>query len=76
MRDGASDVHFEPKEAGLLVRFRLDGEMRDHANVPLAQRDALLARGRSSGAWTSRRSGCPRMAERSFPRVVGVFICA
>lgn len=42
--DQASDVHFEPKEDGLIVRFRLDGEMHDHAKVPLAQRDALLAR--------------------------------
>ena len=49
IRDGASDVHFEPKESGLLVRFRLDGEMRDHTNVPLAQRDALLARGKIFG---------------------------
>lgn len=48
-REGASDVHFEPKEGGLLVRFRLDGEMRDHLTVPLAQRDALLARGKIFG---------------------------
>lgn len=49
IRDGASDVHFEPKESGLLVRFRLDGEMRDHTSVPLAQRDALLSRGKIFG---------------------------
>ena len=36
--DGASDVHFEPKEDGLLVRFRIDGEMHDHAKSPLAER--------------------------------------
>lgn len=47
--EGASDVHFEPKEGGLLVRFRLDGEMRDHATVPLSQRDALLSRGKIFG---------------------------
>jgi type II secretory ATPase GspE/PulE/Tfp pilus assembly ATPase PilB-like protein len=46
---GASDVHFEPKENGLLVRFRLDGTMREHSNVPLAQRDALLARAKIYG---------------------------
>ncbi len=45
----ASDVHFEPKEHGLLVRFRLDGVMRDHLTVPLAQRDALLARAKILG---------------------------
>lgn len=47
--EGASDVHFEPKEGSLLVRFRVDGEMRDHATVPLTQRDALLARGKICG---------------------------
>jgi len=46
---GASDVHFEPKEHGLLVRFRLDGAMRDHLTVPLAQRDALIARAKILG---------------------------
>ena len=42
--DHASDVHFEPKEDGLLVRFRLDGEMHDHAKLPLSEREPLLAR--------------------------------
>ena len=47
--EGASDIHFEPKEDGLLVRFRLDGEMREHLRLPVAQRDALLARGKIFG---------------------------
>ena len=47
--EGASDVHFEPKEDGLLVRFRLDGEMREHLRLPVAQRDPLLARGKIFG---------------------------
>jgi type II secretory ATPase GspE/PulE/Tfp pilus assembly ATPase PilB-like protein len=47
--EGASDIHFEPKEDALLVRFRLDGEMRDHTRLPLAQRDAFLARGKIFG---------------------------
>jgi type II secretory ATPase GspE/PulE/Tfp pilus assembly ATPase PilB-like protein len=42
--DRASDVHFEPKEDGILVRFRLDGEMHDYARLPLGQREPLLAR--------------------------------
>lgn len=45
----ASDIHCEPKEDGLLVRFRIDGEMRDHIKVPLVNRDALLARGKIFG---------------------------
>ncbi len=47
--EGASDVHCEPKEDGLLIRFRLDGEMRDHIRLPLAHRDAFLARGKIFG---------------------------
>lgn len=41
---GASDIHCEPKEDGLLVRFRIDGEMCDHARLARAHRDAFLAR--------------------------------
>jgi len=47
--EGVSDVHCEPKEDGLLIRFRLDGEMRDHTRLPLAHRDAFLARGKIFG---------------------------
>ncbi len=45
----ASDIHFEPKEDGLFVRFRIDGEMREHARLPVALRDPLLARGKIFG---------------------------
>ncbi|MBL9218544.1 MAG: type II/IV secretion system protein [Opitutaceae bacterium] len=47
--EGASDVHFEPKEDGLVVRFRLDGEMREHARLPMTQREPLLSRGKIFG---------------------------
>jgi type IV pilus assembly protein PilB len=42
--DQASDIHFEPKENGLVIRFRIDGEMHEHARLPLSQREPLLAR--------------------------------
>ncbi len=32
--DGASDVHFEPKEDALLVRFRIDGVMQEIQRIP------------------------------------------
>jgi type IV pilus assembly protein PilB len=47
--EGASDVHCEPKENSLIIRFRLDGEMREHLRLPLTQRDAFLARGKIFG---------------------------
>jgi type IV pilus assembly protein PilB len=30
VRDGASDVHVEPRETYVQVRFRIDGQLRDH----------------------------------------------
>ena len=47
--EGASDVHFEPKEDGLVVRFSLDGEMHGPIRLPVAQREALRARGKMFG---------------------------
>lgn len=32
--DGASDIHFEPQEGSLLVRFRIDGVLREIQRVP------------------------------------------
>jgi type IV pilus assembly protein PilB len=32
--DGASDVHFEPQEDSLLVRFRIDGVLQEMQRVP------------------------------------------
>lgn len=49
VQEGASDVHCEPKEDGLEVRFRLDGEMHPHRKLPVAERDPLLARGKILG---------------------------
>lgn len=49
IREGASDVHCEPKEDALLVRFRLDGEMREHRRIPVTLRDAVVARGKITG---------------------------
>ncbi|HEV7460512.1 MAG TPA: ATPase, T2SS/T4P/T4SS family [Solirubrobacteraceae bacterium] len=34
VEQGASDIHFEPEESGLVVRFRIDGVLMDSATVP------------------------------------------
>ncbi len=47
--EGASDLHLEPKEDALVVRLRVDGQMHDHQRLPLAHRDALLARAKIFG---------------------------
>jgi type IV pilus assembly protein PilB len=41
---GASDLHFEPYEKFYRIRFRVDGELRDIAQPPLAIKDKLASR--------------------------------
>ena len=41
---GASDIHFEPTETDLRIRFRIDGALRDVAPIPYAQKQAATSR--------------------------------
>jgi type IV pilus assembly protein PilB len=41
---GASDLHFEPYEKFYRIRFRIDGELRDITQPPLAIKDKLASR--------------------------------
>jgi type IV pilus assembly protein PilB len=41
---GASDIHFDPSDADLLVRFRIDGIMRDITRVPRSQAPRVISR--------------------------------
>lgn len=40
----ASDIHFEPLERELLIRFRIDGIMQEVVNLPLAVAPMVVAR--------------------------------
>jgi len=40
----ASDIHFEPSERGLRVRYRVDGRLMEQAEIPRSQRSAVSAR--------------------------------
>src|SRR5438445_7502907 len=44
LRERASDVHFEPYEARSVVRFRIDGVLRDVLEPPRALHAALISR--------------------------------
>ena len=44
LRERASDVHFEPYEARSVVRFRVDGVLRDVLEPPRALHAALVSR--------------------------------
>ena len=44
VKDRASDVHIEPDEKGLLVRFRIDGMLHDIRTLPNAIKSAIVSR--------------------------------
>jgi type IV pilus assembly protein PilB len=43
-KSGASDIHMEPKESHLQVRYRVDGLLREVIKVPKNQMDAAISR--------------------------------
>ena len=44
IEEGASDVHVEPFEARLLIRFRVDGLLRDVVEPPASLAERIIAR--------------------------------
>jgi type IV pilus assembly protein PilB len=44
INDGASDIHFEPYERYYRIRFRVDGELREVSQPPLALKERIAAR--------------------------------
>lgn len=43
-RQGASDVHFEPRPEGFRIRFRIDGILREVMTMPKAVEPAIVSR--------------------------------
>ena len=41
---GATDIHFEPADAGLLVRLRIDGQLIDFESVPARMAENVVSR--------------------------------
>ncbi len=44
VKDRASDVHIEPNEKGLLIRFRIDGMLHDIRTLPNTIKSAVISR--------------------------------
>jgi len=44
LRRGASDIHIEPYEKDMRIRFRIDGMLYDVMHPPMRMRDALISR--------------------------------
>jgi type IV pilus assembly protein PilB len=44
VEEGASDIHIEPQESYLRVRFRVNGELREVSSLPLELGPAIISR--------------------------------
>ncbi len=44
MRDRASDIHIEPQDEHVRVRYRIDGALHDAVELPMAMAPALVSR--------------------------------
>ncbi|MCP3904442.1 MAG: Flp pilus assembly complex ATPase component [Planctomycetes bacterium] len=44
VRDGASDIHIEPKRNGTRIRYRVDGILRELMNPPIGMHAAIASR--------------------------------
>lgn len=44
VKRGASDIHFDPYENGIHVRIRIDGDLHDYTDVPLAMKKNMITR--------------------------------
>ncbi len=44
MEQGASDIHLEPRENGLQLRFRLDGVLYQQPDLPRGMEEAIVSR--------------------------------
>ena len=50
VKDGASDIHIEPQEKDVRVRFRVDGVLREMMTFPKGLQGALISRLKIMGA--------------------------
>ncbi len=57
---GASDVHFEPTDSELLVKFRLDGVLNPIERVPRGLSENVIARLKVLGGLLTYRSDIPQ----------------
>ena len=44
IREGASDIHLEPGGVGAFVRFRVDGVLRHHMQIPIPALNRVISR--------------------------------
>lgn len=63
---GASDIHVSPGEENVLVRFRIDGDLRDHLSFPKEGYPAVCARLKISSGMNVAETHLPQDGRLSF----------
>lgn len=63
---GASDIHVSPGEENVLVRFRIDGDLRDHLSFPKEGYPAVCARLKISSGINVAETHLPQDGRLSF----------
>ena len=63
---GASDIHVSPGEENVLVRFRIDGDLRDHLSFPKEGYPAVCARLKISSWMNVAETHLPQDGRLSF----------
>ena len=63
---GASDIHISPGEENVFVRFRIDGDLRDHLSFPKEGYPAVCARLKISSGMNVAETHLPQDGRMSF----------
>ena len=61
-KERASDIHVEPQERDICVRFRVDGVLQEVIRPPKRFQNSIISRVKIMAGSTSPRSGCRRTA--------------
>ncbi len=62
----ASDIHVEPEETQLMIRFRIDGVLHEYLNLPLSDYPAIASRIKLIGALNIAESRLPQDGRTNF----------
>lgn len=62
----ASDIHVEPEEGSLVIRFRVDGILRDYLTLPIADYPAVASRIKLIGGLNIAESRLPQDGRTEF----------
>ena len=57
---GASDIHMDPRENGLMIRYRVDGDLTDYAYIPKVYERNLATRIKLMGGMNITESRLPQ----------------